>query len=181
MPEQVLYAREPGLLGRFRPLIEATKGLTLAQICAVTGLESSTTQNWIKRGFVPHPVGKKYFERHLARFLLIDALRDGMLLDEIGELLRLVNGDTDDEADDIITESALYELFVSLTDAAQFIPPASEELRELVRRAVAEQPAAEKDRPRLETALVTMLCAYTAGHYRKRADAAFRELKTLGE
>lgn len=179
MNERTPYRREPGLLDRFRPLIEATRGITLAQILAITGLESSTTQNWIKRGFVPHPVGKKYYERHLARFLLIDALRDGMLLDEIGALLTLVNGDTDDEADDIITESALYELFTELTAAAEGLSPASDELESIVHEAVAKQDVAEANRPRLEAALRAMLLAYSSGWFRKEAGSAFRELETM--
>lgn len=34
------------------PLLTVTKGLTLAQVRELTGLETSTIQNWIKRGWV---------------------------------------------------------------------------------------------------------------------------------
>jgi hypothetical protein len=47
----------------------------------------------------------------LSRILLISALRDCMNIDEIGELMILINGDTDDESDDIVSESSLYDYF----------------------------------------------------------------------
>lgn len=92
------------MFAQLRPMLEATDGLSLGQVCAIAGLEPSTVQNWIKRGFVSHPVNKKYRARHLARILLIAALRDCMPLERIGELMTCVNGDTDDEGDDIISE-----------------------------------------------------------------------------
>ena len=98
-----------GMFSVFRPMIQATDGLTLRQVCSITGLEPSTIQNWIKRGFVSHPVEKKYRERQLARILLISALRDCMKIDSIGELLTIVNGDTEDTSDDIISEEQLYD------------------------------------------------------------------------
>ena len=65
----------------------------------------------IKRGYVPHPVSKKYSERHLARILLIAELRECMAIDRVGAMLAYVNGDADDESDDIITEERLYDVF----------------------------------------------------------------------
>ena len=100
----------------YLPLIQAADGLTLSQVCALSRLEPSTIQNWIKRGYVPHPVGKKYRERHLARILLIAHLRESMPIERVGELLSYINGDTDDESDDIITEEALYDLFLDIAD-----------------------------------------------------------------
>ena len=76
-----------GMFAMFRPLIQATGGLSLRQVCSVTGLEASTIQNWIKRGFVSHPAEKKYRERQLARILLISALRGCMKIESIGALL----------------------------------------------------------------------------------------------
>ena len=34
-------------------------GLTLSQVASVTGLESHTIQNWVKRGFLSPPRGKR--------------------------------------------------------------------------------------------------------------------------
>ena len=35
-------------------------GLTLSQVSSITGLESYTIQNWVKRGFLPPPQNKRY-------------------------------------------------------------------------------------------------------------------------
>ena len=97
-----------------RPMLDITGGLSLGQICTITGLQPSTIQNWVKRSYVPHPVNKKYEERHLSRILLISALRNSMNIEEIGELMTLINGETDDESDDIISESQLYDYFCQI-------------------------------------------------------------------
>ena len=95
----------------FRPMLEITGGLSLGQICKITDLQPSTIQNWVKRGYVQRPEKKKYYERHLSRILLISSLRDCMNIEEIGELMVLINGDTEDESDDIVSESKLYDYF----------------------------------------------------------------------
>ena len=42
------------------PVLAVTKGLTLSQLKELTGLEGSTIQNWVKRGWVESPTGKRY-------------------------------------------------------------------------------------------------------------------------
>ena len=108
-------------------LIRAADGLSLAQICSLTGLEPSTVQNWIKRGFVPHPERKRYGERHVARILLIDALRECLLIERVGELMQWINGNADDTSDDLITEQALYDLFTAAVASMRdiYVPPES--------------------------------------------------------
>lgn len=105
------YSSDNEAFSMFRPMIQITGGLSLSQVCAITGLQASTIQNWVKRGYAPRPIKKKYQERHLARILLISSLRDCMNIEEIGELMKLINGDTEDESDDIISESKLYDYF----------------------------------------------------------------------
>ena len=135
------YADSNGMFAMFRPLIRATDGLTLGQVCAITGLEVSTIQNWVKRKFVPRPVEKKYHERQLARILLISALRDGMKIDAIGELMTMVNGDADDVSDDIISEEQLYDyLCHAMADMDDRLPSA-EEVPALVEPITAVPPA----------------------------------------
>ncbi len=92
-------------------MIRMTNGLSLGQVCTITGLETSTIQNWVKRGYVSRPVRKKYFERQMWRILLISSLRDCMKIEEIGELMGLINGSVEDESDDIISEATLYDFF----------------------------------------------------------------------
>lgn len=41
------------------PILTATGGITLSQLTAITGLQGSTIQNWIKRGWVSATEGKE--------------------------------------------------------------------------------------------------------------------------
>lgn len=98
-----------------RPIFAVSPGgLLISQIAEMTGLGASTIQNWVKRGWVSRPVGKKYGELQVARILLINLLRPAMQLDEIVTLLKLINGSVDDRSDDIIPETQLYSLMCSL-------------------------------------------------------------------
>jgi len=93
---------------KIKMLLEATGGLSLSQVCSVTGLEGSTIQNWVKRGWVEHPRGKKYEEIHIARILIINALKECIKLEHIDLLMSYVNGKTQDGSEAIIKESTLY-------------------------------------------------------------------------
>ena len=160
-------------IAAYLPLIRAADGLTLSQICALSGLETSTIQNWIKRGFVPHPVRKKYRERHLARILLISALRESMQIDRIGELLRSVNGDTDDESDDIITEENLYDIFTEIADGLDERMPAPDRTGEIVSEVLDGYPEISEHRGRIAAALTVMANTYMANLYKRKAEAFF--------
>ncbi len=160
---------------RFSPFIRAADGLSLGQICSITGLEPFMIQNWVKRGFVPHPVNKKYGRRHLARVLLISCLRDAMPIDRIGAILIYINGDTNDESDDIITEDRLFDSFcLSLkryTDTPDMTPEKS--ISETLASLNVTDPDATD---RLGKALSVMLYGYISGAYKRMSDAAFNEM-----
>ena len=172
------YSEQGGMFAMFRPLIQATDGLTLGQVCAVTGLEPSTVQNWVKRGFVARPVGKKYHERQLARILLISALRRSMKIERIGALMTLVNGDADDTSDDIISEQQLYDYLCEAIGRTEEAAPALEAIPGLVQSVTTDYTAPSPDAAaRLQQALCVMVCAYTAARYEQEADKWFEEIK----
>ena len=89
-------------------------GITLSQVTSITGLEAYTVQNWVKRGFLTSPKGKRYTLRQLARIMNINMLRGAMPIERICQLLSVVNGDLSDESDDMIDDSKLYFMFVAL-------------------------------------------------------------------
>ena len=170
MTENVNDKKSCGRIADYLPLIQAADGLTLSQVCSLSGLEPSTIQNWIKRGYVPHPVGKKYRERHLARILLIAGLREGMQIDRVGALLRYINGDADDTSDDIITEEALYDLFHEMTeqlDLGALTPDRTGEAADRLIGLTAE------NRDRIRRALRIMANAYTAYRYKQETEKLF--------
>ena len=162
----------------FRPMIRATDGLTLRQVCAVTRLEPSTIQNWIKRGFVARPVNKKYRERQLARILLIADLRDCMKIENIGALLASVNGDTEDTSDDIISEEQLYDYLRAVIGRAGKGALSFDAIPAAVREVTADYiPTDDTAAIRLNEALTVMAFAYTAGLYKQEADRRFQMIQ----
>ena len=174
---KIPYHDEKAGFSYFVPLLRATDGLTLSQVCTLTGLETSTIQNWVKRGFVPRPVNKLYKERHLARFLLISSLRDSMPLDRIGELMTLINGVTEDESDDIISEEELYDIFCSLVCGCSEKVFSPQEVALLVKNATKDYDPPDKESlSRLWQALTVMIYAYTSGMFKKKCEEEFQAL-----
>ncbi len=161
------------------PSIRATNGLTLAQVCSITGLEQSTIQNWIKREWVAHPENKRYGEYQMARIMIINMLRASLQLDSIAYLLRYVNGEADDRGDDIIPDSVLYThlcKIVVICDRADIRRP--EEIRAVVEQEIDDYaeayPGAKK---KLTDALTVMTLAFVAAEIKKDADALFERLQ----
>ena len=172
------YEGSGGMFSLFRPLIQATDGLSLGQVCKLTGLEPSTIQNWVKRGYVSRPEEKKYRERQLARILLISSLRDCMQLDRIGELMSFVNGDANDTGDDIISEEQMYDYFCGVIGRTEHTAMTAEKISELVGEVTADyQPPNETAASTLKQALTVMVLAYVAGVYKRNADALFQQMK----
>ena len=174
---KIPYDSETGSFEYFVPLIRVTDGLTLSQVCTVTGLEPSTIQNWVKREFLPRPVNKKYYERHLARILLINSMRDGMKIDRVGELFKLINGNTEDESDDIISEVRLFDIFCSIVSKLSSDVYDDSIVRKTVRSQTHNGDVIDLDALlRLRQALTVMVYAYTAGCYKKKCEEEFSKL-----
>ena len=53
-------------------------GIMLQQIKEISGVDGSTLQNWVKRGWIGNTVNKKYSRNQLARILIINMLRSSM-------------------------------------------------------------------------------------------------------
>lgn len=102
---------------RFKAMFLAG-GMVLSQVTSITGLENYTVQNWVKRGFLTNPKQKRYTLRQLCRILNINMLKSVLSLEQICGLLTYINGELDNESDDLIDDSTLYFLFVRL--AADF-------------------------------------------------------------
>ena len=160
------------------PLLTAAGGLQLSQVSAITGLEGSTIQNWVKRGWVSKPVQKKYDEVQLARILIISAVRDCIQMEQIAQLLSYVNGCVEDRSDDIIKESRLYDY---LCEVVRRMKPEDGISLSGVRRLVREQTAdytgpAPDARIRLERALTVMVLACQAGRIKNLTEQLLHEV-----
>ena len=174
------YSGDGGMFSVFRPMIKATGGLSLGQVCSVTGLEYSTVQNWVKRGYVAHPIQKKYYERQLARILLISALRDCMKIEDIGDLMAMVNGSADDESDDIISEETMYDYLCEAIRSIEDVIPDEEEVAKLVQNVIADYNAPDEEaRVRLTLALTVMVYAHLSARLKNKAEENLTKLKNM--
>ena len=86
-----------------------SEGVMMTQIREISGIDSSTLQNWTKRGWVANSRLKKYNIDQVAHILIINMLRSCMQLDKIAFLIQYINGDVEDTSDDIIRDSVLYD------------------------------------------------------------------------
>ena len=159
-------------------LVSATGGLSLSQVCAVTGLEGSTIQNWVKRGWVKNPNGKKYDEVHIARILIINALKECIKLEHISLLLSYVAGSGNEG--DTIKES---ELFNYLCDALEMLGQADDLSRggvESVADAVVEDVENLELGLRIRKALTVMIYACVCTDVKRRTETMMgRVLKEI--
>ena len=96
-------------------------GILRSQVASVTGLEAHAVQNWVQRGFLSSPVGKRYSCRQFCRIAIINMLKSAMPMDKICGLLSYVNGRLDDESDDLIDDTVLYFMFLRLASQARHI------------------------------------------------------------
>ena len=145
-------------------------GMVLSQVSSVTGLESYTVQNCVKRGFLTNPQQKRYTLRQLCRILNINMLKSVLPLEQICGLLTYINGELDDESDDLIDDSQLYFLFVRL--AANFSIMHNPQGRD----AYVEQVLSDYQEPvpgakeRVKKVLRIMLTAWAAAQLRQLAE-----------
>ncbi len=162
----------------FRPMIKATDGLQLGQVCTICGLEISTVQNWVKRGFVPHPVKKKYYERHLARILIISSVRDSMKIEDIATLLKSVNGDTESESDDIISEPQLYDYLCETIRRMDIHEAFGNGTEKLIHDVISDyRTNKNENRQKIVLALLTMVFAYASGRLKQESDMYFNRIR----
>ncbi len=165
---QITVSEVPLLQGIF----SATAGITLSQVCEITGLETGAVHNWIKRGYVNPPVARKYSKSQVARIILINMLRETLVLEKIAKIISHANGDLLDRADDIMDDSDIYKCLCDILIPAEINEVI--DIRELFIRTdeylkdYKEPCPGAKDR--LELVLKIIICAWESAYFRKYAD-----------
>lgn len=151
-------------------------GMVLSQVTNITGLDPYMIQNWVKRGFLTKPTQKRYTLRQLCRIININMLRGILPMERICSLLSYINGNLDDESDDIIDDSQLYFIFVRLAAQARDLD-SSEQWDEAIRDVMADYvepiPGAKE---RIEKVLKIMLTAWIATRMRQEAEKMLDQL-----
>ena len=153
-------------------------GLTLSQVSSITGLETHTVQNWVKRGFLPPPRNKRYDMEQTCRIILINMLKGALPLEQICHLISYINGSLTDESDDIIDDAVLYFKFVSLAARARHIGGSkewSEAIEEVMENYAEPFPGA---REKVSKVLRIMLTAWIASQLRNQTDAMIAALES---
>ena len=149
-------------------------GLTLSQVASITGLEPYTIQNWVKRGFLPPPQGKRYCMEQLCRIINMTILKGNMNLDQIVRLMGYLNGNLADESDDLVADTLLFFCFVR---QAARIPA----LRENWDQALVAVTSTDREpipgaREKLEKVLKIMLPTWRANQLKAQAEQILAEL-----
>lgn len=154
-------------------------GMVLSQVSAITGLESYIIQNWVKRGFLTGPQNKRYTLRQLCRIININMLKSVLPLERICSLLGYVNGQLNDESDDMIDDSVLYFMFVRLAARSKELYHANS------RETVLDEELADYAEPvpgakaRVKETLRVMLTAWLAARMTQEAEQMLSNLQSM--
>lgn len=159
---------------RFSTILQATNGLTLSQLCEITGLSQTTIQNWIKRGWVANPKEKRYGEVQLARILLINMVRDILPLNEIASLMTVVNGSVELREDDMLPDREWYDLLCRCILQAETTAEAG--LKSVIAEVLSGTAISAQDRLTLGSVLFIMINAYEASRLKSRAQTEWKAL-----
>ena len=150
-------------------------GIVLSQMTALVNIEGYTVQNWVKRRFVSPPVAKKYSKNQFCRLVTINLLKDSLSISEITGLLRYINGELDDESDDVIGDALLYEYFVKTL----LLSPrrTAESFEEAARAALADSAFAKTEHKERIVSVLTVMCiAYSSTVLQRTAKSRIAEL-----
>lgn len=182
-PGSVLERRGKSAEEFLNGLFFATKGLMLAQIKEITGLDTPAIQNWVGRGWVEKPVEKRYSANHLARILIINMLREVTRLEVVAGILTYINGSAESREDDIISEPQLYCYLCDILDVIDYetilTPGGAQRLIE--QRVTDYREPYPGARQKLIRGMKLILTYYAASLVKVRADEEYEELLASGQ
>ena len=151
-------------------------GIVLSQVTGITGLEAYTVQNWVKRGFLSPPERKHYSLEQLCRIININMLKNVLPMERIVGLLSYINGDLEDESDDIIDDSRLYFMFVRLAAQAPAMntPKGRDEC--IAKELASYREPVPGAKERVAKVLAIMLTAWASAPLRQSVEQMLQEL-----
>lgn len=179
---KVLKNERHGITGKefLDKIFFMSDGIMLSRIRDIAGIDGSTIQNWVKRGWLGSTVNKRYSEVQLARILIINMLRTTMKLEKIDFLLHYINGNLDNRADDIISEPILYEYICKIIDridGTESVTP--EQIKEIISSETENyEELISGATDRLRNALEVILLSYFASIVTSCSEEKFAALKT---
>lgn len=161
---------ESGSSKRLFDGIFAAGGITLSQVCVMTGLEPHVIQNWVKRGFITSPQKRMYSKEQFARIAIINMLKEELQLERICDLIRVISGEPNDRSDDLIGDDELYHRYVDMIAEHSMDIDNRESVKLAAERASADfEGQIPNARARLAGVLQIMLYAHSAAMIRETA------------
>ena len=145
-----------------------TDGMLLSSVCLVTGVPASTVQNWIKRGYVANPDGKKYAPEQAADIILLNNMKNAVELSSASALLRQTKKKTG-----IGAVRLLSVLASSVIRAKRFNSTDSDSLRSVINMELRD--AGITDRAVSQLLMITALSSLSADYKR----LAEQEIKNI--
>lgn len=163
-------------------VFSATKGLMLAQVREITGLDTPAIQNWINRGWVQKPVNKRYDADQVARIIILNMLRDVMQLDRIAALLSYIDGEPGNANGHIISEAKLYGYLCVILDKADFETVLSDDVfTRVIEQAIRDyREPVRGARKRLTEGIRMILIYYASSVIKRKADELYRQAIEIG-
>ncbi len=150
-------------------------GIMLSYIREITGIDGTTLQNWVKRGWVLNPRNKLYSKEQLARILIINMVRDTMQLSKITYLLEYINGNIETTSDDIVTESKLYDYICKAIAQCESTDKDIDEIINLITSDYKE--CFDGAICRLKKAIKIIILAYEASAYKSLAEEEMKAIE----
>ena len=154
--------------------IFAAGGITLSQVCIMTGLEPYLIQNWVKRGFVSSPVKRVYDCSQFARIIIINMLRQTLQIEHICEMMQSLTC----VPDNLMGADELYHRYVDMLSENEINISDEKSVRFAAENTVADfdekTPGTKKQ---LVKILEVMLYAYSSSLLRVRAEEMISTLK----
>ena len=175
----VPYADGDDVTYNIRMMTNSTNGLSLSQLCSITNLEPSTIQNWVKRGYLFKPVNKKYYERHVARVLIIKSLKGSLLIEEVNNLMSLLNGELEDRSDDIISDDVLYAYFCAVIKSLDEIGFNEEDIDKSIDKVLENYD--KRYYEKLKHALNVMTYSYISNLCNETVEKHFKDLRKVSK
>lgn len=151
--------------------IFAAGGITLSQVCVMTGLEPHVIQNWVKRGFISSPQRRMYSKEQFARIIIINMLKEELQLERICELVKAIGGALEVKEDDLISDDELYHRYVDMISQGQIDLDDKSSVVRAAEEATADfEERLPNSRSKLVGILQVMLYAHSAALLRDTAE-----------
>lgn len=151
-------------------------GLMLSQVSQLTGLEPYIVQNWVKRGFLSSPQRKQYSRNQFCRIVIINMMRESMQMEKICALLSYINGRLDDESDNLMGDSEIYNLYCNLLAATQGKALTDDLVEGEAERLAGCHTEDINTKKRLKKVLMVMALVHRSAILRQKAELLFCEI-----